>query len=167
MTFEEFALSRLQALLRTATAICGDASLAEDLVQEVLLKVHTHWSRVAASREPDAYVRRMLVNQYLSWRRKWSRFVPTDHVGVAGVEPDVAVRYVDQDHLAGLLAGLPRQQRVVLALRYYADLSDGDIATSMGCSVGTVRGYASRALATLRAAGLADEESPARKGSTG
>jgi RNA polymerase sigma-70 factor (sigma-E family) len=149
MTFEEFAASRLHSLMRVATAICGDPSLAEDLVQDVLIKAHAHWDRVGSAREPDAYVRRMLVNEYVSWRRRWARVLPSARIELPA-EPDPAGRHADRDLLAGLLARLPRRQQLVLALRYYADLDDTEIASAMGCSPGTVRGYASRALHRLR-----------------
>jgi RNA polymerase sigma-70 factor (sigma-E family) len=152
MTFEEFATARLRPLLRVATAICGDPSLAEDLVQEVLIKAHARWERVEAAREPDAYVRRMLVNEYISWRRRWARILPSARIEVPD-EPDHAARQADRDEVTGLLERLPRRQQVVLALRYYGGLDDAEIAEAMGCSAGTVRGYASRALARLREMG--------------
>lgn len=61
-----------------------------------------------------------------------------------------AVGYVERDALAAELAKLPARQRAVLALRYYEGLSDSEIAGALGCTPGTVRGYASRALAALR-----------------
>ena len=94
----------------------------------------------------------MIVNEFLSWRRRSWRLVP------AGRGPDVDNR-VSQDHAAAhaeraaLLAELgtlPRRQRAVLVLRYYEGLSDTEIAEVLGCAPGTVRGYASRALAALR-----------------
>lgn len=63
---------------------------------------------------------------------------------------DHAGQYEEREDLRQRLQRLPRQQQAVLTLRYYLDLTDAEIADSMGCSVGTVRGYASRALATLR-----------------
>jgi RNA polymerase sigma-70 factor (sigma-E family) len=152
VTFEEFATAQLRPMLQLATAISGDSYLAEDLVQDVLVKVHRNWERVAGARDPAAYVGRMVVNEHLSWRRKWARVLPSAHIREPRPAADHAVEYVARNEVAGLLAQLPRRQQVVLALRYYGGLDDVEIAEVMGCAVGTVRGYASRALATLRAA---------------
>jgi RNA polymerase sigma-70 factor (sigma-E family) len=150
MTFEQFATDRLDRLLGTAWAICGEHALAEDLVQDVLLKVHTRWERIEALENRDAYVRKMLVNQYLSWRRKWLRIMPARRLPEPDVVPDHAERHAEWAALHAALSRLPRQQRVVLALRYYETLTDNEIAEVLGCSPGTVRGYASRALSSLR-----------------
>lgn len=153
MGFEEFVGSQTRPLLGLATAMSGDAALAEDLVQDVLLKVHGRWERIAALDDPPSYVRRMLVNEYLSWRRKWSRITP-----VASAEPawevddapDHATTYADRAALAEQLRRLTRRQRTVLALRFYGGLDDREIADTLGCSESSVRSHASRALAALR-----------------
>lgn len=72
-TFEQFAAARLPGLLRLAGVLAGDRGIAEDVVQEVLLRVSGRWSVIVATTVPEAYVRRMVVNDYLSWRRKWAR----------------------------------------------------------------------------------------------
>lgn len=73
MEFDQFAAERLPALVRFATAMCADAALAEDIVQEVLARVAAKWTKIGALDVPEAYVRKSLVNEYLSWRRKWAR----------------------------------------------------------------------------------------------
>jgi RNA polymerase sigma-70 factor (sigma-E family) len=152
MTFEEFAADRLPGVLRFAGVLTADRGLAEDVVQEVLIRAHARWNRIGAMDRPELYVRKMIVNEFLSWRRRSWRLVP------AGRGPDVDNR-VSQDHAAAhaeraaLLAELgtlARRQRAVLVLRYYEGLSDTEIAEVLGCAPGTVRGYASRALAALR-----------------
>lgn len=153
MSFEEFVDDWLPRLLRLTGALTGDRYLAEDLVQEVLVRVHRDWERIAASDLPDAYVRRMLVNEYVSWRRRWARMIPHPDPDPGGQEPDPADRIAERDALSRRLRRLPRKQRAVVALRYYAGLSDTDIADTLGCSTGTVRAHASRALATLRVDG--------------
>lgn len=75
MTFEQFAAERLRALLRVATTLTSDRGLGEDLVQDVMLRAHARWDRIQRLDEPYAYVRKMLVNEFLSWRRKWARIV--------------------------------------------------------------------------------------------
>ena len=151
LTFEEFAHARLRSWLRVAQGLSGDPYTAEDLVQEVLIKVHSNWARVRDAQSPDAYVHRMLVNEATSWRRKWARMIPSElaerdeqqHV-------DDADRFAVREVLDAALQTLPRRQRVVMVLRYFGGLDDAEIATVMGCSAGTVRGYAARALASLR-----------------
>ncbi|GAB3151276.1 SigE family RNA polymerase sigma factor [Micromonospora sonneratiae] len=153
MTYEEFADSRLAALLRYAVMLTGDPHLAQDLVQETMVRVQLNWRRVDRADSPERYVRRMLTNQFVDWRRgSWVRrvllraepeelAVPTDH----------AQTTADRDQLWSQLARLPRRQRAALVLRYYEDLPDAEIAEVLGCAVGTVRSAISRALATLRA----------------
>jgi len=150
VTFDEWTRSGLPQLLRFATVLCGSAHLAEDVVQDVAIKAHRSWNRISEVRSPDAYLRRMVVNEYLSWRRKWSRYVPRADVVPADVVADHAEQTADRAHLLGELARLPRRQRAVLVLRYYGGLSDNEIAETLGCSPGTVRAHASRALAALR-----------------
>ncbi|WP_375499618.1 SigE family RNA polymerase sigma factor [uncultured Jatrophihabitans sp.] len=149
MTFEEFVDARVRTLIGFAIAMTGDKFLSEDLVQDVLIKAHQRWEHVSALDDPHSYVRRMLVNEYVSWRRKWSRLIPVPDVTQA-VQPDPAVQYVDRAALAAQLATLTRTQRAVLALRFFADLPDDEIARALGCSISTVRSHASRALAALR-----------------
>lgn len=150
MTFEEYAVGSMPRLLGMATAICVQAALAEDLLQNVLIKVHAKWDTVAPESR-DAYVRRALVNELISWKRKWIRQIPTETVEPAwSGQLDPSVDVVERDAMLALIGRLPPRQRAVLALRYYADLSDEQIAQDLGCSPGTVRAHASRALATLR-----------------
>lgn len=100
--------------------------------------------------DPDSYVRRMLINEFQSWRRRRLRMRSSVWLDGADVHPDHADQHADRDALRTEIARLPRRQQVVLALRYYGGLSDTEIAAVMGCRPGTVRGYASRALASLR-----------------
>ena len=154
MTYEEFADARLGALLRCAVMLTGDPHQAQDLVQETLVRVQLNWRRVARTDAPERYVRRMLTNQFIDWRRgSWARRVllrgeadesvpaPADHAQSAA----------DRDQIRSWLSRLPRRQRAALVLRYYEDLPDAEIAEVLGCAVGTVRSSISRALATLRA----------------
>jgi RNA polymerase sigma-70 factor (sigma-E family) len=150
MTFEEFAAARLAALLRFAVVLTGDRGLAEDVVQEVLLRAHQKWRKIGALDSPEHYVRRMIVNEYLSWRRRWARIVPQANPPEPHAVADHAETHSEREALRTELDKLPRRQRAVLVLRYYAGLSDHEIAEALGCTPGTVRGYASRALAALR-----------------
>ena len=149
MTFEEYVGTRRPALLRTATAICADRHLAEELVQDVLVKLGRHWQRLVDQDNVDAYVRRMLVNEHISWRRKWARIVPTHDLPDRPLA-DHADPIVERDALRREVAGLPRRQQVALALRYFDGLEDSEIAAALGCAEGTVRSLVSRGLAALR-----------------
>jgi RNA polymerase sigma-70 factor (sigma-E family) len=156
MTFEEYATARLPALLRYAAVLTGSTDLAQDIVQEVLVRVHARWYKIAALAVPDQYVRRMVTNEFLSWRRRWDRLQPVAAVAedrqpaAMAQPPDAAAIHAERDALLAELGRLPRRQQVVLVLRYYEGLSDPEIADVLGCRPGTVRGYASRALAALR-----------------
>ena len=146
MTFDEWTRSGLPPLLRFATVLCGSGHLAEDVVQDVAIKAHRNWSRISVVGSPDAYLRRMVVNEYLSWRRKWSRYVPRAEILPPDHTADHADQAADRDQLITELAKLPRRQRAVLVLRYYGGLTDPEIADTLGCSPGTVRAHASLAL---------------------
>jgi RNA polymerase sigma-70 factor (sigma-E family) len=153
VTFDDWARARLSALVRFAVALTGDRGLAEDVVQEVLSRAYGQWSRIAGMDQPEAYLRRMVTNEYLSWRRRWARITPHPDVSAiveAGTDPDHAEAHADRAALTGELARLPRRQRVVLVLRYYEHLTDAQIADVLACPQGTVRSLASRALHTLR-----------------
>ncbi len=151
MRFEEFAATRLPAVLRFAGVLAGDRALAEDVVQEVLIRASGRWDQIGELDRPELYVRKMIVNEYLSWRRRSWRLLPA---GTADIDdrhaPDHAGLYAERDALLAELGKLPRRQRAVLVLRYYEGFSDSEIADLLGCTPGTVRGYASRALGALR-----------------
>jgi RNA polymerase sigma-70 factor (sigma-E family) len=152
MTFEEFAAARLGAAVRFAAVLAGERALAEDIVQEVLIRVHARWDQIGRLDRPEAYVRKMIVNEYLSWRRRSWRLVWSDGLEAGQDRPgrDHAADHAERDALLAEVGRLPRRQKAVLVLRYYEALSDTEIAEVLGCTPGTVRGYASRALATLR-----------------
>lgn len=144
--FDAFVDARSGALLRTAYLLTGDHGLAEDLLQTALTKAWFAWDRIQTA--PEAYVRRILVNTYASWwRRKWNGEQATAELPEAGADgPDA-----DASHDLWLAMGrLPRRQRAVVVLRYFDDLSEQQTATLLGCSVGTVKSQASKALAKLR-----------------
>ena len=152
MTFDEFAGARLQAVLRFATALTGDPHLAKDLVQEVLIRVSGRWQEIGQLDRPEAYIRKMVVNEYLSWRRRSWRLIPS---GMSSYlpgrpSPDPVDGYIERQALLAELAKLSRRQRTALVLRYYEGFSDAEIADVMGCAQSTVRGHVFKALAALR-----------------
>lgn len=149
--FDDFVHSRGRALLRFAYVLSGDAHLAEDLVQEVLARMHRRWDKVTAMQHPEAYVRTAIVRQFVSWRRRLSSreaivAEPPERAGHDGPEQRVLAR----DQMWQLMTGLPRAQRAVLVLRFYCDLPDDEIAAHLGCGTSTVRSQAARALARMR-----------------
>ena|ERR1700691_5374017 len=152
MTFEEFVATRLQAVLHFAGVLTGDRALAEDVVQEVLIRVHRQWGRIAGLDHPEQYVRKMVLNEYLSWRRRSWRMIPRGDTREVDDRQtlDYATAHAERDALLAELAKLPRRQRAVLVLRYYQGLTETEIAELLDCKPGTVRGYMSRALAALR-----------------
>jgi RNA polymerase sigma-70 factor (sigma-E family) len=150
--FEDFVAGRGQALQRFGYALTGDWALAEDLLQTALAKAYPRWSRVLRD-DPEAYVRKIMVNTWSSWwRRRWRGELPTRQL------PEVAApdSYADVDSrhaLRAALAQLPPRQRAVVVLRYHQDLSEAQVAELLGISAGTVKSQAARALASLRAQG--------------
>ncbi len=161
MDFEEFTRTGLRPLLQFTRVLTGDRALAEDIVQEVLIRLHARGDRLDEVGQLGAYARRMAVNEYLGWRRKWFRQRPAASPPEPAPQPDHSDRLAERDWLRSELARLPRRQRAVLVLRYYAGLSDAEIADELGCSTGTVRSHASRALATLRVEITRTQELPA------
>lgn len=152
MTFEEFAEARLTALLRYAVMLTGDPHLAQDIVQDTMVRVQLKWRRVVRADAPEAYVRRMLTRVYLDWRRGswWQRVILRGAPDDQPVRGDHAEASAERDAMWELLSRLPRSQRACLVLRYYEGLSDGEAAEVLGCAATTVRAHISRALATLR-----------------
>src|SRR5262249_6412859 len=144
--------ARLGAVVRFAAVLAGEHALAEDIVQEGLIRAHARWDPIGHLDVPEAYVRKMIGNEYLSWRRRSLRPVPAAAPQAGRDQPgrDHAADHAERDALLAELERLPRRQKAVLVLRYYEALSDPEIAEVLGCAPGTVRGYAARALATLR-----------------
>ena len=150
LEFDCFVERRADALLRYATAVTGDPDLARDVAQSALERAWQRWEHIGHVADPYAYVRRMVVNEFLSVRRRLGRVLLLGHLPSAGVEPDHSQAVVDRAVLLEQLRRLPPRQRAVVALRYWADLSDAQIAEELGCAEATVRGYLFRALRALR-----------------
>jgi RNA polymerase sigma-70 factor (sigma-E family) len=149
-TYEDYVSGRWTSLYRTAYLLTGNHADAEDLVQTALVKAYVSWAKVVAAASPDAYLRRILTNAFLSGRRplRITRERLVDEV------PEVSLPASDaHDHLSlwPHVASLPPRQRAVIVLRYYEDLSELEIADALGCSPGTVKSNASLALKSLRA----------------
>ncbi|KQW49244.1 hypothetical protein ASC77_11185 [Nocardioides sp. Root1257] len=150
--FDEFFRASWPRLYRTAYAVAGDAASAEDALQGAYMKAYASWRRVSRAEHPEAYVRRIVVNEILGTRRLgwWQRERPHAAPEPPGrvAPPDVGI--VQHDAVWSAVQGLPPRQRAVVVLRYYEDLSEEQIAEVLGCSRGTVKSQASAALANLR-----------------
>jgi RNA polymerase sigma factor (sigma-70 family) len=169
--FAEYVRARQQQFLRAAYLVCGDAHLAEDLLQQALVKLALRWDKIRGE-HPDAFVRRVLFRDAVSaWRRTRHEHVGLDETGYAasppaqaggpgglvpgaaqaGIEDRVSDRVSDRVDLVRALMGLTVKQRAVLVLRYFEDRSEAETADLLGVSVGTVKSQTSAALARLRA----------------
>lgn len=156
--FSEFFEAMWARLYRSTLAIAGDRGSAEDALQAAFAKAYASWARVSSADSPEAYVRRMVVNEIIGSRRYgwWRRERPYPEVEPAGVSQSPETGVVDRDALWSAVERLPLRQRAVIVLRYYEDLSEAEIAATLGCSRGTVKSQASAALANLRRASGAD-----------
>lgn len=156
--FASWAEARAASLLRFAYLVTGSQHAAEDAVQSALVRVCEKWSRICRSDDPDAYVRRMVVNAHISaWRRSGRRESPVALVRDAtAADPVQAV--VESDAVWRMCTDLPPQQRAAVVLRFYEDLDYAEIAPILGVTETTVRSHVHRALAALRR-GLQAEQS--------
>ncbi|MCW2786245.1 MAG: sigE 15 [Marmoricola sp.] len=138
-------------LVRLGVLLLRDQGLAEEVVQDAFVAMHRRWSRIDQGRAP-AYLTTSVVNgsrSALRHRTVVARFRPE----VPRTEPGADVPVLAGAHRTAVLdalAGLPTRQREVLVLRFYLDLSERDIATTLGISPGAVKSHASRGAAALR-----------------
>jgi RNA polymerase sigma-70 factor (sigma-E family) len=150
--FAAFATRRGPAMVRLARGLLRDPYQAEDVVQDVLAKVLVQWGRVNGADDPDAYVRKMVVNACTSWfRRAARREHPVDAATMPErSSPDLTAAVDERDLVVAMLRRLPPKQRAVLVLRHYEGLPDAAIARLVGTSEVSVRTNAHRGLVTLR-----------------
>jgi RNA polymerase sigma-70 factor (sigma-E family) len=160
--FTAFVLARSGRLVHFARMLCGDAALAEDLVQTALEKAYLRWDRIELG-DPFAYVRQAVVNQHLSWlRRRLWRERPSGSTAEMDEQGgySLPLQYADDpssgvEHriaIAGALATLTRRERAVVVLRFVEDLTEAQTAAVLGIALGTVKSANARALQKLRAA---------------
>jgi len=149
MEFEQFVAARASALLRTAHLLAGSHHEAEDIVQTVLTRMFVRWRKLG-DEFPEAYARRAIVNAAVNMRQRLRRreISTADLPEVTG--GDVAEAHAARDTMWRALRRLPPKQRAVLVLRYYDDSTETEIADLLGCSTGTVKSQAAKALAKLR-----------------
>ncbi|MEU2714815.1 SigE family RNA polymerase sigma factor [Streptomyces sp. NPDC007205] len=160
--FQSFVAGRWPRLMRTAFLLTGEQHAAEDLVQSTLERVYVAWRKVGAADDPEAYVRRVMLNLHArKHRRRLKEFLaPKDDSGLVHEVADTGDRIAQADDRGALLkalAQLPVRQREAVVLRYWEDLTETQAAEAMGCSVGTVKSNAAKGIAKLRAIpGLAE-----------
>jgi RNA polymerase sigma-70 factor (sigma-E family) len=149
--FDRFVTARWPVLCHLARLLTGgDRHRAEDLLQEALVKLWFAWPRVG-DQAPEAYVRRVLARAAArSARRRWWGERPTERLPELADAIDLAATVDERTRLEAALARLPVRQRAAVVLRYYLDLSEGQVAQALGCSVGTARSHAYRGVARLR-----------------
>ena len=163
--YAEFVAARSASMFRTAYLVIGDYQLAEDLLQESLVKVYVAWPRLHEVAKAEAYTRRVIVTTAISWRRRRSfRERPTGDLPES-VVADETDGVTARDELWHQLHLLPPRQRAAVVLRFCEDLSEAQTAELMGCSVGTVKRQVSIALGKMREHMGADFVPPAPDGS--
>ena len=148
--FDDFMRGRWPAMVRLAYGLTGDAGHAEDLAQSAFARAYASWGRVLRAGNPDAYVRKIVINEHRNLLRK-RRVREELHADLAHAADGPS--WAEPDESGALLSALGRlgaRQRAVVVLRYWLDLSEAETAAALGCSVGTVKSQASRALAALR-----------------
>lgn len=149
-SFLEYVRADATALSQTAFLLTGDRHLAQDLVQETLLRVVGRWSRITANGDPHAYVRRVMYHQHVSWWRR-SRLRT---VSMADPPEPVMPDHTDASDISvsvcAALAQLSPRQRAVVVLRFLEDRTERETADLLGCRIGTVKSHTRDALAKLR-----------------
>ncbi len=148
--FREYVISRGPVLLRMAHQLCGNPADAEDLLQAALIKTFLAWHRINDRSALDGYVRRAMVNINISWwrRRKLEEY-PSEEVPESATGDATAYGPV-YELLDQALDRLPTRQRIAIMLRYFEDMTEPEIAQTLGISIGTVKSTVSRAMAKLR-----------------
>ena len=148
--FAAFMAASQHRMIRLAEILTGDRGRAEDLAQHGYAKAYANWRRLEND-NPEAYVRRCIVNAHTDWwrRRTW-REHPSAALPEQPERQDSASALAERDLVHRALSRLTERERTVVALRFYLDLSEAQIADELGIKPGTVKSTTSRALAKLR-----------------
>jgi RNA polymerase sigma-70 factor (sigma-E family) len=149
--FASFVRARQDALVRFGYLLTGDRMSGEDLTQIALAKLYLKWSTIRRTESMEAWVRKVMVNEYTSWwRRAWRK---RESLAWDPAREDLHRALTDKPldrELWDKVMTLPPRQRAAVALRFYEDLTEAQTAEILGCSIGTVKSQTHRALATLR-----------------
>jgi RNA polymerase sigma-70 factor (sigma-E family) len=151
--FDELYQSQWWLMLRLATGLVDHVSVAEDVVQDAFASVYNRWSSIQEPAAVIGYLRTCVVNGSRNALRK--RITARRYLQVVGNETAEgadasSVLSAEHQMVSAALSELPDRQREVLTLRYLSELSDAEIATATGLSLGGVRSASSRGLAALR-----------------
>ncbi len=141
-----------RGLVRLAAHLTGDRDNAEEVVQDAYVAVAGSWRGLREPAKAEAYLRTAVVNgsrSRLRRRQVAARHRPEPMPDMASAEAGALV-HVQRDLVLQALHALPRRQREAVVLRYYADLTEAQTAEAMGCGVGSVKSYTSRAMQALR-----------------
>jgi RNA polymerase sigma-70 factor (sigma-E family) len=138
-------------LIRVAVLLVGDRPSAEDVVQDAFFGLYRAMPRIRDRAKALPYLRTSVINGARSVlrARKRAALLRAQHEPPVWSAESAAMAGEDRREVLVAVAGLPRRAREVLALRYYLDLPDHEIAAALGISRGTVSSTASRALAAL------------------
>lgn len=152
--FDAFVATRGHALVRLALVLTGGLPDAEDVVQDVLAKALPRWRKISAMADPEAYLRRMVVNTHISsWRRFRRHETPVEAVLSSENATDSADTVLNSDEnrrLWSAVLSLTPTQRVAVALRFHEGLSYAEIADLTGTREATARSHVFRGLERLR-----------------
>ncbi|QYJ05260.1 SigE family RNA polymerase sigma factor [Nocardioides panacisoli] len=147
--FSAYVAARWSRLVRAAVLLGCSQVEAEDVVQTALMRCLIHWSKVQRAEDRDAYVHRIVVNTFTSSRRRrWTREKATADMPEAST-PDQTSSIDTADAVLRSLDRLSGDQRTAVVLRYYAHLSEHQMAVVLGVAPGTVKSRLSRALQVL------------------
>jgi RNA polymerase sigma-70 factor (sigma-E family) len=152
-----------RSLVRLAAVLVRDTPTAEEIVQDAFVAMHGAWPRLQDEQKALAYLRQTVVNQSRSVLRHRAVVSPSLQKGPPdrpGAARDALVA-LKRDSVRATLRDLPDRQREAIVLRYYADLSEEEIAAAMGISRGAVRSHTARGMSALRAALERDTSQPA------
>ena len=148
--FRDFMQHRWPAMVRLAYALTGDQGHAEDVAQAAFARAYASWPKVRRTGNPEAYVRRIVINENRNRFRKQRVAERLTDAPPESSSADTTRQYDERSALIAALQRLGPRQRAVVVLRYWLGLTEAEVAAELNCSVGTVKSQASRALATLR-----------------
>ena len=147
--FSAFVAERWDRLVRTAVLLGCHTAEAQDIAQSTLERCLLKWRHIQQADDTDAYVHRILLNTLASARRRrWTGERPSSYIPDRATD-DPTRRIDDADAMLRALQHLPEDQRQTVVLRYYAQLTEGQMATALGVAPGTVKSRLSRALKAL------------------
>lgn len=150
VSFGEFVAGRSVGLQRFAYLLTGNVEDARDAVQDALVGAYPRWAQVVRRGNPEAYVRRSILNAHVSRWRRDGREAAWDPSWLEVATPDTSAALVDSRLAVQLITDLPVRQRAAVVLRFYEDRSYAEIGAICECSAGAARVLVHRALTTLR-----------------